>query len=95
MAERGGRTIYWSQSRRLPNDETYMDEQYVQRIAEQVRKLVTTERILKDDLPTDNILTEKAAKKIHEAGNCDLHEVRYRTDKVQCQRCFSYIEAGI
>ena len=33
-------------------------------------------------------------KKIHEAGNCELHEIQQRTDKVQCQRCYSYIEAG-
>ena len=41
-----------------------------------------------------NILSEKAAKKIHEAGNCELREVQQRTDKVQFQRCYSYIEAG-
>ena len=29
----------------IPNDETYTNEQYMQRIAEQVQKLVTTERI--------------------------------------------------
>ena len=49
---------------------------------------------LKEDSPKDNILTEKVAKKIHEAGNCELHEVQQRTDKVQRQRCYSYIEAG-
>ena len=42
----------------------------------------------------DNILSEETAKKIHEAGNCELHEVQRRTDKVQCQRCYSYVEAG-
>ena len=31
----------------IPNDETCKDEQYMQRIAEQVQKLVTTERVLK------------------------------------------------
>ena len=31
----------------IPNDETYKDEQYMQRIAEQVQKLVTTEHIFK------------------------------------------------
>ena len=36
----------------------------------------------------------EAVKKIHEAGNCELHEIRRRTDKVQCQRCQSYIKAG-
>ena len=51
----------------------------MQRIAEQVQKLVTTERIFKDDSPKDNILNEKAAKKIHEAGNCKLHEVQQGT----------------
>ena len=29
----------------IPNEETYKDEQYVQRIAEQVQKLVNTNRI--------------------------------------------------
>ena len=42
----------------------------------------------------DNIQGEKVAKKIHEAGNYDLHEVQQRTDNVQCQRCYSCIEAG-
>ena len=31
----------------IPNDETYTDEQYMQRIAEQVQKLVTTKEVLK------------------------------------------------
>ena len=31
---------------------------------------------------------------MHEAGNCELHEIQQRTNKVQCQRCCSYIEAG-
>ena len=31
----------------IPNDETYKDEQYVQRIAEQLQKLVYTKRIFK------------------------------------------------
>ena len=35
----------------IPNDEIYKDEQYMQRIAEQVQKLVNTERILKEDPP--------------------------------------------
>ena len=79
----------------IPNDETYKDEQYMQRIAEQVQKLVTTKDFfLKYASPKDNILREQAVKQIHEAGNCDLHEIQQRTHKVQCQRCFSYIEAG-
>ena len=72
----------------IPNDETYKDEQYMPRIAEQVRKLVTTGNSLKDDSPEDNILSEKTVKKIHEAGNCELHEIQQRTNKIQCQRCF-------
>ena len=60
----------------IPNDETYKDEQYMQRIAEQVQKLVNTERILKEDPPGDNILSEKAAKRIYKAGNCELHEIQ-------------------
>ena len=66
----------------------------MQRIAEQVLKRVTTKENLKDDSPKDNILSEKAVKKIHEAGNCELHEIQQRTNKVQCHRCYSYIEAG-
>ena len=66
----------------------------MQRIEEQVQKLVTTKEILKDDSPMDNLLSEKAVKKIHEAGNCELHEIQRRTNKVQRQRCCSYIEAG-
>ena len=62
----------------------------MQRIEEQIHKLV--KEILKDDSPKDNILSEKAVKKIHEASNCD--EIQQRTNKVQCQRCYSYIEAG-
>ena len=54
----------------IPNDETYKDEQYMRRIAKQFQKLVTTERILKDDSPKDNIQTEWAAKKIYEAASC-------------------------
>ena len=71
------------------NDETYKDEQYMHKIAEQVRKLVTTENALKDDSPKDNIPSEKAAKEIYEAGNCYLHEIQQRTNKVRCQRCYS------
>ena len=33
----------------ISNDETYKDEQYMQRIAEQVQKLVTTQETVKDD----------------------------------------------
>ena len=79
----------------IPNNETYKDEQYMQRIKEQVRKLVTTKEIVKDDSLEDNILSEKAVKEIHEAGNCDLHAVQRRTNKVQCQRCYSYLEVGL
>ena len=78
----------------IPNDEIYKDKQYMQRIAEQVQKLVNTESFFLGDPLEDNILSEKAVKKIHEAGNCELHEVQRRTDKVQCQRCYSYVEAG-
>ena len=53
----------------IPNDETHEDEQYMQRIAEQVEKLLNTERILKEGPPGDNILNENAAKKMHDAGN--------------------------
>ena len=77
----------------IPNDVTYKDEQYVQRIAEQVQILVNTKRILKEDPLGDNILSEKAAKK-NFAGNCELHEIQKSTDKVQFQRCCSYVEAG-
>ena len=43
----------------IPSDETYTDEQYMQRIAEQVQKLMTAKEI-KDDSPKDNLLSEKA-----------------------------------
>ena len=33
----------------ITNDETYKDEQYMQRIAEQVQKLMVTKEIFKDD----------------------------------------------
>ena len=46
----------------IPNDETYKDEQYVQRIAEQFQKLVNTKKIFKKDPLGDNILSEKTAK---------------------------------
>ena len=55
---------------------------------------MTTNEIKKYDSPRDDILSEQAVKKIHEAGNCELHEIQHRTNKVQCQRCYSYIEAG-
>ena len=78
----------------IPNDETYKDEQYMQRIAEQVQKLMVTKDMFKDDSPQDKIFSEKTVKKIHEASNCESHEIQQRTNKVQCQRCYSYIEAG-
>ena len=78
----------------IRNDETYADEQYMQRIAEQVQKLQTTEEIFKDDSPKDNILSEKAVKKIHKACNCELYETQQRTHTSQSQRCYSHIEAG-
>ena len=78
----------------IPNDETYKDEQYMQRIAEQVQKLVNTEGIFKEDSPRDNITSEKLAKKNHKASNCQLLEIQQRTNNVQCQRCYSYIEDG-
>ena len=77
-----------------PNDEAYKDEQYMQRIAEYVQKLVTTKFFLEGNPLEDNILSEKAVKKIHEAGICELHETHRRTNKVQCQRCQSHAEAG-
>ena len=32
--------------------------------------------------------------KNHEAGNSELQKNQQRTNTVQCQRCYSYIEAG-
>ena len=58
----------------IPDNETYTDEQYMQRTAEQVQKLVTAKENLKDDSPKDNLFSEKAAKAIFEAGTCELHE---------------------
>ena len=80
-----------SESTAPPKDETFTDEQYMQNKS---KKLETTKEILKDDSPKDNILSEKAVKKIHEADNCELHEIEQRTDKVQCQRWYSLIEVG-
>ena len=67
----------------ISNDETYEDEQYMQRIAEQVQKLIVAKEILKDNSSEDNILREKTVKKIHDAGNSELHAIQQRTDKVQ------------
>ena len=64
------------------NDETYKDEQYMQRIAEKVQILVITREILKDDSPQDNILIEKTVKKSWS------HDIQQRTNNVQCQRCY-------
>ena len=61
------------------------------KLTEQVRKLVIIEKSLKNDSDEVNIQNEKATKKIHEAGNCELHEIQQRTNKVQCQCCY---EAG-
>ena len=79
---------------RLRVDGITNDEQYMQRIAQQVQTLVTTKENLKYDSPKDNVLREMTARKIHEASNCELHEFQQRTNKVQCQLCHSYIEAG-
>ena len=46
------------------------------------------------DSAQDNILSGKVSKKIHEADNCELHEVQQKTDKVQDQRCYPFIKAG-
>ena len=78
----------------ITNDGTYKDEQYMQRIEEQVQILKFKKELLKIDSFQDNILSEKTVKKIHEAGNCEFHEIQQRTNKVQCQRCYSYIEVG-
>ena len=48
----------------IANDETYKDEQCMQRIAEQVQKLMFSKEIFKDNSPQYNILREKIVKKI-------------------------------
>ena len=53
-----------------------------------------TIQINADDSSQDNILSGNTVKKIHEASNCELHEIQRRTNKVQHQRCSSYNEAG-
>ena len=58
------------------------------------KNLCLRKKFLKDDSPKDNILSDQAAKKILEASNCELHEIQQRTNKVHCQHCYSYIEAG-
>ena len=77
----------------IRNDETYKDEQYMQRIAEQVQKLMVTKETLKDDSPEDNILSEKTVKKIHEACNFELHEIQQRSNK-STMSTLLFIEAG-
>ena len=57
LAEGGNGTVYWSQSRGIPNDEIYKDDKYMQRIAEKVQKLATANGILEYDSPKDNILS--------------------------------------
>ena len=78
----------------IPIENIYKDRQYMQRIVKQVGRLVNTERILKEDPHEGNILSETAVKQIHDTGNYELHEVRKRTEKVQCQRCHACVEAG-
>ena len=73
----------------FPNDESCKDEQCMQRFTEQVQKHVNTAHT------KNNILSEKTAKRIHEASNCKLHEVQERIDKAQCQRFYSHIESWI
>ena len=65
----------------IPNDETYKDEQYVQRHEEQVQKLLNTKRFSKEDPLGDNILSEKDAKKIYGAGNCELHGIQKMSEE--------------
>ena len=71
----------------IPNYETHKDDQFLQNIVEQEQILRATEETLKENLPQSNILSEKTVKIIQEAGNCELHEIQQRTNKVQCQRC--------
>ena len=73
----------------IPNDETYTEK-----TCDYQRFFFFLKKKKKNDSPEDNILSEKAVKKIHEADNCELHDIQQRTNKVQCQRCYSYIEAG-
>ena len=56
----------------IPNDEIYKDEQYRQRIAEQVQKLVKTKEILNDDSPKNNTLTDTCSK-IHMIEVMGIH----------------------
>ena len=58
----------------VPGDEIYKHEQYMQSISKQIEKLV-------EESLESNILSEEAATKIYEAGNCELHEVQERTPK--------------
>ena len=50
------------------------------------RNLAITKEIVIDDSPEDILLSEKTAKKIHEAGNCELHEIQQRTNKGMSMR---------
>ena len=64
------------------------------KVTEQLWKLVVVEKSLKNDSHEDSIPSEKAAKDSYEAGNCNSHEIQQRTNNVQCQRCYLYMEAG-
>ena len=66
----------------------------MQSISKQREKLADTQKSLQEKSFESNILSEDAATKFYEAGNCELHEVQERTVKVQCQRCQACMEAG-
>ena len=72
----------------ITNGETYKKEQCMLGIADQLWRLVT----FKDDSPKDNILSEQAVKKIHEARNCESNEFQKRTNKIMSTLLL--IEAG-
>ena len=78
----------------IPNDEAYKGRAVHAKNRRTSPKTCDYERSIKDDSLQDHILSEKAVKKIHEAGNCELREIQQRTNKVQCQRCHTYTEAG-
>ena len=89
LAEGGNRTVYSSQSRRHPQGRAGTCRE-----SQNKSKHLWLQEKLKYDSPKDNVLRKRTAKKIHEASNCELHEFQQRTNKVQCQHCHSYIEAG-
>ena len=64
----------------ITNDETYKDEQCMQRIAEQVQKLVITKELIKDDSPKDTIIVRICTQR-SSTGICGSHTIGNGTSR--------------